>query len=76
MLKRLSTSAVAAAVAVGCLGACVDAKKRFDDFGDRVKAGIKEAAGLTDDERDDLRARFVSAFLNRKRDLGFGRARR
>lgn len=51
-------------------------EKDFDDFGDRVKAGIKEAAGLTDDERDDLRARFVSAFLNRKRDLGFGRARR
>lgn len=36
MLKGLSTSVVGAAVAVGCLGACVDAKKRFDEFDDRV----------------------------------------
>lgn len=36
MLKRLSTSVATVAVAVGFLGACVDAKKRFDEFDDRV----------------------------------------
>jgi hypothetical protein len=36
MLKRLSTSVAAVAVAVGILGACVDAKKRFDEYDDRV----------------------------------------
>jgi hypothetical protein len=36
MLKRLSTAAVAAVVAIGGLGACVDAKKRFDEYDDRV----------------------------------------
>ena len=36
MLKGLSTAAAAVAFAVGGLGACVDAKARFDEFGDRV----------------------------------------
>lgn len=36
MLKRLSTSAVTLLVAGAALGACVDAKKRFDEFDERV----------------------------------------
>ena len=36
MLKRLSTRAVTLLVALTALGACVDAKKRFDEFDDRV----------------------------------------
>jgi hypothetical protein len=36
MLKRLSTSAITLLVAAAGLGACVDAKKRFDEFDDRV----------------------------------------
>lgn len=36
MLKALSTSAVTLLVAVAGLGACVDAKKRFDEYDNRV----------------------------------------
>ncbi len=36
MLKHLSTSALTLLVAAAGLGACVDAKKRFDEFDDRV----------------------------------------
>lgn len=46
----------------------------FEDYGKRMKEAIA-AAPVTEDERDDLRARFVSALLNRKRELGFGRKR-
>lgn len=49
------------------------AEADFDDYSNRTKAAIAEFPGVTEDERDDVRARFVSAFLNRKRELGFGR---
>lgn len=48
----------------------------FDDYGRRTKEAIASADGLTEDEKDDMRARFVSALLNVKRDRGFGRTRR
>lgn len=47
----------------------------FDDYAKRTKETLATADGLTDDERDDLRARFVSALLTVKRDRGFGRRR-
>lgn len=47
----------------------------FDAYGKIFKEEVAKAEGLSEDERDDLRARFVSALLTRKRDLGFGRRR-
>lgn len=47
----------------------------FDEYGARTKAAIASADGITEDEKDDLRARFISALLNVKRDRGFGRRR-
>lgn len=44
MLKGLSTSAVTLLVALTGLGACVDAKKRFDEFDDRVP--VVDASGI------------------------------
>lgn len=46
----------------------------FDEFAALVKTAFKNAK-ITEDEQDDLRARFVSKLLERKRQL-FGRARR
>ncbi len=69
---------------VGYLGRAVEGLQEaelrteddFDDYGNRTKASLMAAEGLSDDEREDLRARFVSALLNVKRDRGFGRRRR
>lgn len=48
----------------------------FDGYGARVKQAISEFPGVDEDERDDVRARFVSALLNAKRDAGLGRRQR
>jgi len=45
----------------------------FDDFGDRTKAAIM-GSPLRADDKDDIRARFISALLTRKRAV-FGRRR-
>lgn len=44
----------------------------MDQYGNLTKATLAAADGITEDDRDELRAQFVSAFLNRKRDL-FGK---
>lgn len=43
------------------------------DFADRVKAGLKAASDLNDDERDELRAKFNSAYLTERRKRGLSR---
>ncbi len=45
----------------------------LDEYAAHTKAAIASADGITEDERDDLRARFVSAYLQRKRDMGLTR---
>lgn len=47
----------------------------FDDYAKHTKEALAAADGITEDDKDDLRARFISAFLNVKRDRGFGRRR-
>lgn len=46
----------------------------FEEFVERTKESIK-AAPIPEDNRDDLRARFVSAWLNKKRQLFGGGAK-
>lgn len=48
-------------------------EKDVDDYAATTKAAIASADGITEDERDDLRARFVSVYLNLKRERGYGR---
>lgn len=56
----------------GLLSSDLQTEKDFDDYAAATKQAIATAE-LTDDEKDDLRARFVSSFLERKREMKFGR---
>lgn len=58
----------------GLLSSDLKTEEDFNDYGERTKSTLKAWTDLSDDERDDLRARFVSALLNRKRDV-FGARR-
>jgi phage recombination protein Bet len=59
-------------VSDGITAAEINTADAIDDYAERVKAALKAADGLSDDERDDLRARFVSIYLNRRKALGYG----
>jgi hypothetical protein len=48
-------------------------EKDLDDYAAATKKALAEADGITEDERDDLRARFASAFLEEKRERRFTR---
>lgn len=61
----------------GLLASDLKTEADLDDYATHTKAAIAAADGITEDEKDDLRARFVSAYLQRKRDMGLtGRTRR
>lgn len=51
----------------GLMSADLQNEADLDDYAKRTKGALAEADGLSDDEKDDLRARFVSAYLKRKK---------